>query len=354
VSAAPALPEAPAATEKSRARAVRRTRTRAGTVGLVLVAACGVLGIIALGTGPYHLSPPEVITAIRDLGAGYERYLVLEERLPRILAAVVFGAALGLSGAVFQSLTRNPLGSPDVIGFSTGAYTGALIVITSAGAGVAAGAVAGGALVGGIVTAFVVYGLAWRGGVAGFRLVIVGIAITAMLASLNSYMLLRAELEVAVAAATWGAGSLRLLSWGEVVPALGLIAILVPIVAVLSPGLRQLELGDDAAQAHGLRVEPTRLGLIVAAVGLTAAVTAVAGPISFVALSAPQIAHRLCRSAGLPLTVSALTGSFLLLVADLAAQHLFPRTLPVGVVTVVIGGVYLLWLLANEARKKTS
>ncbi|GAA1941612.1 FecCD family ABC transporter permease [Nocardioides hwasunensis] len=346
------LPEAPASAEQARAGAVRRTRTRAGVVSLSLVAAVVVLGLVALGTGSLRMTPLEVVDSIRDLGAGYPRYVVLHERLPRILAAAVFGAALGLAGAVFQSLTRNPLGSPDVIGFSTGSYTGALVVITTIGT--SASAVAGGALVGGIGTALLVYALAWQGGVAGFRLIIVGIAVTALLASVNTYLLLRAKLEVAVAAATWGAGSLNLLTWGDVVPALVLIGLLLPVVAALSGPLRQLELGDDAARAHGVRVEPVRLALIVTAVGLTAAVTAVAGPIAFVALSAPQVAHRLCRSAGLPLTASALTGAFLLLLADFAAQHWMPQALPVGVVTVVVGGVYLLWLLAHEARRKAA
>jgi iron complex transport system permease protein len=346
------LPPAPDAAEENRAGAVRRRRTRAGVVSTVLAVACLVLGVVALGTGSLHLSPREVLEAIRDLGAGYPRYVVLHERLPRIVTALVFGAALGLAGALFQSLTRNPLGSPDVIGFSTGAYTGALVVITLIGT--SSGAVALGALIGGIGTALLVYALAWRGGVAGFRLIIVGIAVTALLASVNTYLLLRAKLEVAVAAATWGAGSLNLLTWSDVVPALVLVAVLVPAVVALSGPLRQLELGDDAARAHGVPVEPVRLSLIVVAVALTAAVTAVAGPIAFVALSAPQVAHRLCRSAGLPLVASALTGAFLLLIADFAAQHWLPQDLPVGVVTVVVGGVYLLWLLANEARRKAS
>jgi iron complex transport system permease protein len=328
------------------------TAVRTTPVCLTLVAGCLVLGVVAMCTGSLHLSPLQVLDAIRDLGAGYPRYVVLHERLPRIVVALVFGAALGLSGAVFQSLTRNPLGSPDVIGFSTGAYTGALVVITLIGT--ASGTVALGALVGGVGTALLVYALAWRGGVAGFRLIIVGIAVTGLLASVNTYLLLRAKLEVAVAAATWGAGSLNLLTWSDVWPALVLVAVLVPVVALLSGPLRQLELGDDAARAHGVPVEPARLSLVVVAVALTAAVTAVAGPIAFVALSAPQVAHRLCRSAGLPLLASALTGAFLLLVADFAAQHWLPQVLPVGVVTVVVGGLYLLWLLANEARRRAS
>lgn len=330
----------------------RRGHSRTWTVGVILAVASGVLAIVALGTGSLQLSPAEVINAIRDLGAGYPRYVVLEERLPRIVAALVFGAALAISGALFQSLTHNPLGSPDVIGFSTGAYTGALVAIIVIGQ--AQASVTAGALIGGIATGLAVYALSWKGGVAGFRLIIVGIAVTALLASVNTYLLLRAKLEVAVAAATWGAGSLQFLTWQDSWLALVLLGLLFPVVGLFNRPLRQLELGDDAAAAHGIPVEPTRLGLIMLGIGLTALVTAIAGPIAFVALAAPQIARRLCRSPGLPLTVSGLVGAFVLLLADFIAQHVLPQPLPVGVVTVVVGGIYLLWLLASEARRRTS
>lgn len=345
-------PAAPTPAGAKESDAKRRGHSRTWTVGMILIVASLVLGVVALGTGSLELSPAEVVNAIRDLGAGYPRYVVLEERLPRIVAALVFGGALAISGAIFQSLTHNPLGSPDVIGFSTGAYTGALIAIILIGQ--AQASVTVGALIGGVGTGLAVYALSWKGGVAGFRLIIVGIAVTALLASVNTYLLLRAKLEVAVAAATWGAGSLNLLTWGDTWLALILLAGLFPVVALMSRPLRQLELGDDAAAAHGIPVEKTRLGLIMLGIGLTALVTAIAGPIAFVALAAPQIARRLCRSPGLPLAVSGLVGAFVLLFADFVAQHVVPQPLPVGVVTVVVGGFYLLWLLASEARRRSS
>lgn len=338
-----------------------RVRRRPLLVGLAVAAACAALALLALGTGDYPLSPAQVVTAALDPGAGFERTVVLEWRLPRVLAALAFGAALGASGAVFQSLTRNPLGSPDVIGFSTGAYTGALLSLTVLGGGASAafsattgsatGSTGGGvsttvgALVGGMLTAAAVYALARvRGAVQGYRLVVVGIAATALLHAVNTYLLLRAQTEVAMAGAVWGAGSLSLVGWGDLRWALVVLAVLVPALALLAAPLRQLETGDDSASARGVPVERTRLALVVVGVALVSVVTASTGPIAFVALAAPQVARLALRGAGLPLLGSALVGALLLLSADQVAQR-FLSGVPVGVVTVVGGGVYLLVLL---------
>jgi len=316
-----------------------------GTLALAIV----LLTVVALGTGDYPLSVVEVVRAMFATDGGFDTTIVLEWRLPRVLVALVFGAALALSGAIFQSVTRNPLGSPDIIGFATGSYTGALIVLTLVGDSYVSTAV--GAVGGGLVTAAAVYLLAYRRGMQGFRLIIVGIAVTAILHSVNTWLLLRAQVEVAMAASIWGAGSISLVGWDEALPAFAVLAVLAATVIVLARGMRQLELGDDAAKAHGLRVEPARLALLVVGVALIAVVTASSGPIAFVALAAPQIATRLTKSAGLPLVASALTGAFLLLAADFVAQHLLPSAVPVGMVTVVIGGLYLIGLLIGQARK---
>jgi iron complex transport system permease protein len=255
-----------------------------------------------------------------------------------------------MSGGIFQSMTRNPLGSPDIIGFNTGAYTGALIVMLAVGGGYLG--IAAGALVGGILTALAVYLLAYRRGSQGFRLIIVGIGISAMLAALNHWLILQAELEAALAAAVWGAGSLNGITWEQAAPAAVVVVVVGVATLAVARRMQLLEMGDDAARALGVRAEPTRLLLLILGVALTAAVTAVAGPIAFVALAAPQLARRLTRSAGITLVPSAVMGAFLLVASDLAAQRLFaPIQLPVGVVTVCIGGIYLVWLLAREARK---
>ncbi len=323
---------------------------RRGVLVAVIAAALTLaLGIVALGLGDLPLSPAEVLQAMFAIDGGFTSTVVRDWRLPRVLGAAVFGSALAISGAVFQSLTRNPLGSPDVIGFATGAFTGALVALTVLGTGVVTASV--GALAGGLVTAVVVYLLAYRGGLQGFRLIIVGIAVTAMLHALNLFLLLRAQEEVAMAASIWGAGTLALLSWATLVPGIAALLLCSPGL-LLVPRLRQLELGDDVAAAHGVGVERARIGLVLFAVALIAIVTAATGPIAFVALAAPQVARRLAGSAGIPLMSSAMVGAVLLLGADLIAQHALPVDVPVGIVTVVLGGVYLLTLLIHEARRR--
>ncbi|GAB3190669.1 FecCD family ABC transporter permease [Nesterenkonia suensis] len=326
-----------------------RLSARAAVVCTMLAVLCTIGLVAALALGSYAVSLPQLADVLRGVDDSFARTVVLEWRAPRALAAVVFGAALGMSGAVFQGLTNNPLASPDVIGFAAGSYTGALIVIIVLGGGYAS--VASGALIGGIATAAAVYLLAYRGGITGFRLIIVGIGVAAMLSALNTWLLLRADLEVAMSAATWGAGSLNGIIWEQTGIATGVILMLCLLTGGLGPSLRQMQLGDDAARALGVRLEPSRLGLVLSGVALTAAVTAAAGPIAFVALAAPQIARRLARTPGITLTPAAFTGAALLLAADAVAQHALPHPLPVGVVTVIIGGGYLIWLLIHEMRR---
>lgn len=320
------------------------------TVCVILALGCLGLALVSLASGDYQLSIPEVASAVLGGENEFARTVVVDWRMPRVLAAIMFGAALGVSGAIFQSLTRNPLASPDIIGFSTGAYTGALIVIIVAGGSYLQVSV--GALVGGLATAAAVYLLAFKRGLQGFRLIIVGIAIAAMLGSVNTWLILTAELEVAITAATWGAGSLNATNWQQA--GIGTIVIVVLLVAAAAAArpMRQLELGDDAARSLGVAAEPVRLVLIVVGVALTAVVTAAAGPIAFVALAAPQIARRIARTAGVTLAPAAFMGALLLCASDYVAQHVVPSALPVGIVTVVIGGGYLIWLLIHEARRR--
>lgn len=268
---------------------VGRTILRTHRRSLVVVAAVAVvvilLALVALAWGDYPLTIPEVVQAMFT-DQGFASTIVTQWRLPRVIGAIAFGAALGASGALFQTLTRNPLGSPDVIGFSTGAYTGAIVSITVVGSSVLSEMA--GALIGGLATALLVYVFAWRGGVQGFRLIIVGIAVTAVLSSLNTYLLLRAKTEVAMSASLWGAGSLSLVDWGHIALALPLLGLFGIVTAIVVPSLRQLELGDDAAHAHGVRAERTRIVVLVAGVALIALVTAITGPIAFIALAAPR------------------------------------------------------------------
>lgn len=319
-------------------------------VGTLVAVVVGV-GAFALTQGEYRIPLDKLLAAFTGTGSESVLRIVWEWRLPRVVIAVVGGIALGLSGAIFQSITRNPLGSPDIIGFNSGAFTGALIVTLVVGGNYAA--TVSGALIGGLVTALVVYLLAWSKGVQGFRLIVIGIAISAVLNAFNDYLQLRADLNAAIAAASWGMGSLADLGWQDVVPMTIAVAVLVPLLALLTRRLGMLAFGDDIASALGIPVERTRLLLLVIGVALTATVTAVAGPIIFVALAAPQLARRLTKSAGITLVPSAAMGAALLLVSDVVAQRIIaPAALPVGAVTVTLGGIYLIALLITQAGKR--
>ncbi|MER7849653.1 iron chelate uptake ABC transporter family permease subunit [Kitasatospora sp. NPDC096077] len=326
-----------------------RIRPRAVLVSLALLAAILTVAVVTLTTGDYRIPVPDVVRALLGGGDPGTRFVVDSLRLPRLATGILVGLALGASGAVFQGVTRNPLGSPDVIGFGTGAASGAVAVLVLAHGG--PGEVALGALAGGLTVATAVYLLALRGrGIQGFRLVLIGIGVTGMLTAFNQWMLTRASLNDALTAQIWLTGSLNSRGWQQAGPLALALLLLLPPLLLLGPRADQLELGDDSAHTLGLRVERTRLTLMALAVGLVASATAAAGPIGFVALAAPQISRRLTRSPGAGFGPAALTGALLVPLGDLAAQHVLSSELPVGVATGALGGVYLAFLLAAQWR----
>ena len=327
-------------------------RVRAWQVAATAALAVATLAaaVIAIGIGDYPVAPDQVVATLLGGGDPGTRFIVEQLRLPRVVCALLSGLALGISGAIFQTLTRNPLGSPDIVGFQTGAVTGALLVITVLeGAGLQASA---GALAGGLATAVAVYLLALKHRrLSGFRLVLVGIAISALMLSINDFLLSRARIEDAQEATRWLLGSLNGRTWEDAGPLMMSLAVLLPLAAVAGRSLRLLELGDDSAHGLGLRVERARVGLVALGVALVAVTTTAIGPVAFVALTAPQIARRLTRTAQPPLLAAALTGALIVQVSDVAAQRLVPSTpLPVGVMTGAVGGIYLIWLLGTEWR----
>lgn len=327
-----------------------RLHLRPLLVGVVLALVALTAAIFSIGTGDYPLSPGQVIETLLGGGDSSASFIVETLRLPRTLTAILVGAALGVAGAIFQSIARNPLGSPDVIGFTYGAATGALVVILLWDGGNRE--IAFGAIGGGILTAVAVYLLALRGGVQGYRLVLVGIGIGAMLLAVNDYLVTRARRDDAYEAARWLIGSLNGAAWEQVVPIAIALALLLPVAVVLGRRLQMLEMGDDAARALGVNVERSRLGLVGIGVALTAVGVSSTGPIAFVALAAPQLARRLTRTPSPGLLTSALMGSTVLVLSDLIGQRLAPTDLPVGVVTGLVGGVYLAWLLSREWRSR--
>lgn len=310
---------------------------------LLLVTAAYSLVIPGAGLSTWQLLTSETPLA---------HTVVMQWRLPRVVTGILVGAALAIAGSLFQSLTRNPLGSPDIIGFSTGAYTGVIAAFLLGGSGFAATVT--GALIGGLAVSIVVIALSVRTRIDGLRIILVGLGISAMLSALNRWLITRGELDTALSAASWGAGSLNGLRWTIAIPACCVLAILITTTIPLRRFIDVLSLGDDLAVALGLRLQLTKLLLLVGGVSLVAATTAVAGPIAFVALASPHIARALTSSARTPLVETSVIGALLIIVADLIGQRLFyPTQLPVGLVTVTIGGMYLLWLIARGSKENS-
>ncbi|WP_022882223.1 FecCD family ABC transporter permease [Gryllotalpicola ginsengisoli] len=326
-------------------------RPRAAAVCSALFLALLAAIVAALSVSVNFVPVGGVLAALTGHGTPAEQLIVVQLRLPRAAVGALVGLALGLAGALFQSVTRNPLGSPDVIGFDTGAATGALIAMLFTAGGAAATSL--GAVLGGAGTAAVVFLLSLRHrGLAPLRLVLVGIGAGALLAALNSLLIVNAQVYDAQSAAVWLVGNLAGSDWTK-------LAMLAPVVVVgavlallLERSLAVGEFADERALSLGLSTERLRLAAMAVGVLLASAAVAAAGPISFVALAAPQLARRLTRASGPNLLASALTGAVLLVLTDLAAREAFqPRQLPVGVLTGVVGGLYLVWLLGREWKK---
>jgi iron complex transport system permease protein len=328
-----------------------RLHVRSLVVCAVLLVLVTAVSVLLLTVGDRFIGLPTVLATIFGDGRGGATFVVNQLRLPRLLTALLVGVALGVSGAILQRLTRNPLGSPDVVGLTVGAATGALVVILLIGGSMLPVAI--GSLVGGLAASAVVYLLSYRRGVQSFRLILIGLGVGAVLESVNSYLVVTADLEAARAAQVWLTGSLNNRGWEHVVAMAVALLVLLPPAVLLGRRLPMLDLGDDAAAALGLRVERARLALVLVSVGLASAATAAAGPIAFVALAAPQVAARLTRSPGPGLVAAGLTGALLLTASDFVAQRALGSVqLPVGVATGLVGGGYLTWLLVREFRRQ--
>ncbi|MFJ8532341.1 FecCD family ABC transporter permease [Streptomyces sp. NPDC093591] len=327
-----------------------RIQGRAVAVTAVLLAVLVVVMGISLTTGDFALSVGEVLKALTGNGSPGADFIVNTLRMPRLVTAMCVGAALAVSGGILQSLTGNSLGSPDVIGFTNGSAVGALTVIIVMHGSMTQIAI--GALIGGLATAAAVSLLMVGRGLQGFRLVVIGIGVSAMLLAVNSYLITRATFQEAIEAQAWLIGSLNNRGWTQA-NAIGLaVVVLLPIAFVLARRLSMVEMGDLTATALGVDVARTRTALLVISVALAAFATAVTGPIWFIALAAPQLARRLTGASGPALVPTALMGAVLLTASDLAVQRLFaPTLLPVGTATGTIGGLYLIWLLVTESRK---
>jgi iron complex transport system permease protein len=335
-------------------------RMRPALVVLVGLALTLLALAVNLGRGEYSIDVGQVLAVLLGGGDRGQRLVVLQLRLPRSLTGALVGGALAVSGAITQSVARNALASPDIIGLTAGATAGAVAVIVLAGSSGGVGGLATevgvplAALVGGLLTAVVIYGLAWRRGMSGMRLVLVGVAVQAVLLALVQWLLVVAGIFQAAQAFVWLNGSLNGRSWDHVVPVAIALVVLVPAALVLAHLLGGLQFGDDTARGLGIRADGGRLALMVIAVGLASVAAAAAGPIAFVALVAPQLAQRLSGTARPPIAGSMAVGAALTVTADVIARTALGATeLPVGIVTAVLGAPYLLYLLVRQRKART-
>jgi iron complex transport system permease protein len=326
-------------------------RVRHRTVAAIL-GSLAVLFAVAMwsaATGSTALGLDRTWAALLDQGTKGDEFILWDLRLPRLATGLAVGACMGLSGALFQNLTRNPLGSPDILGLTQGATSGALvaIILTSGGLQLTAVFAAFGAL----ATGLVIWGLTRGGDPSGYRLVLVGIGVAAILAGVNGYLLTRTTIVDAFRAVYWLTGDLSGRSWDQAAIVAIVLAAGAAVVTVLSRGLDALRLGEASATGLGVHVTGTRVAALVTASVLTAGAVAVAGPLAFVALAAPHIAARLTGSTR-SFMLSAIIGALIVTGADMiAVAGIADRQLPTGVVTGVVGGLYLVWLLIAQRKK---
>jgi iron complex transport system permease protein len=308
--------------------------------------------ILSVGYGDYAIAPADVVRAALGLETGNPDHALVVRlfRLPRILAGLLVGMALALSGAALQGITRNALADPGLLGVNAGAGLAAVWIITTAT--VSSRWLPWAALVGGLIMAALIYLLAWQEGSAPVRLILVGVGLAALANAATSYLIMTSEILQAQQAMIWLTGSLYSHDWSQVRTLAVWLAVLLPGLWLLARQLNTLGLGDHLAVGLGMRLELQRGLLLLISVALAAVSVSVAGAIAFVGFVAPHMARRLvgpAHEALLP--TAALIGGLLVVLSDLVARWIIaPAELPVGVVTAILGAPYFLYLLYRPAK----
>jgi iron complex transport system permease protein len=329
-----------------------RLDVRPVAVTALLGAAALLALVMSVALGEFSVPPLDVVSALVGAGDAATHFIVFDLRLPRALTGLLAGAALGIAGAVFQDVTRNPLVAPDIVGVSGGASLAAvsLIVLGSTDGAVSVPLAAlGGAFAAGTA----LYALAWRGGIHGYRLVLCGIGIAAFAQAGISYVLTEGRIFEVSRAYVWLVGSLNGRDWDQVWPLAATLAVLLPVLLAAARRVDVLRLGDDLARTLGVGAERTRLALLAAAVALTGVAVSCTGPIGFVAFLAPHLARRLSHTTSTQslLLAAAGCGAVLVIASDLAGRLLFsPTEIPAGIVTSIVAAPYFLYLLRRAHR----
>lgn len=317
---------------------------------LIAVLAIAVIGawFASLIIGETFYSPSDVFAVIMGEQVSGASFTVGTLRLPRATVAIFVGLAFGIAGTIFQTMLRNQLASPDIIGISASASAAGATGIIMFGMGQTSVSIM--STVASLTIAVIIYLLSIKSGFTGTRMILIGIGCAAIMQAWTSYVLSNAAAWDLPTATRWITGSLNTMSWERGMPVIITVIILAPLMIALSHQLSILGLGDDLARGLGIRLTMTRVLLFVGAVVLIAIATAATGPIAFVAFMAGPIASRIFKPGASLVLPAGLLGALLVLVADLAGQYLFGTRYPVGVITGAIGAPFLIYLLTRSSR----
>jgi iron complex transport system permease protein len=323
---------------------------RASVAALGLIAALAMACAMSLATGSANIGPATAFMALLGAGDPMNVFLVRELRLERLLAGLFTGTALGIAGCLLQTLARNRLATPGVIGIDDGATAFAVASIVALPTSLAPSALA---LIGAFTAAALAFGLGGSGA-RGYRFIVVGIGVGAVFGALTNLMLARTDLDSANQAYPWTVGSLNARPW-LAVQILGMaLLVAVPAAKALDRALAILRFNDNVARGLGVQIDRVRTLTLVLTVLLTGLAVAVVGPVGLIALAAPEMARYLAGHRGVPIIGAGLAGALLMVIADWAGRTWFaPLEIPVGIVTALVGGPYLLWILIRQPVRRT-
>ncbi|WP_051234315.1 FecCD family ABC transporter permease [Halomonas halocynthiae] len=304
------------------------------------------LGYLALGTETLSLAA--LWPALQGNGDPFSVFIVQELRLPRLAAAWWTGAAFAVAGCLMQTLARNRLATPGIIGIDNGATAFAVASVVGLGVSLAPPAMA---LIGSATAASITFGLASGNDTRGYRFIVAGIGIGAVFGAVTQLLLSQVDIDSANAAYPWTVGTLNARSLGAVNLLFAGLLLGLPAAIALGRSLSGMRFSDAVAAGMGIPLKHRRIQVLTLAVLLTALAVAVAGPVGMVGLIGPEIARSLSSPRGVPLVASALAGALVMVLADLVGRLLLaPVELPVGIVTALVGGPWLLCILLRPSR----
>jgi iron complex transport system permease protein len=324
-----------------------------GLLLLVALAAVTVaVAIISLALGSLPIPVREVTLSLLGRGVETSDMIIMQFRLPRVLAAMLVGASMAVAGCLLQGVVRNPLASPDLLGVSGGASV-AVVGFMTLFAGTSIRWVPFIAIVGAFAVAALNYALAWKRGVSTLRLVLIGIGISTAMGALTMFLLISGPAYLAAQVLNWMTGSVYGTNWSHIKALWPWAAIFIPLSLLYAKELNVQALGEDVARGLGSKLQRSRLALIICSVALAGSAVGIAGTISFIGLLAPHMARKLAgHSYRLVIPVSAFAGAIILLLADLAGRMLFqPLDIPAGVFTAGIGAPFFMYLLFRRKKR---